>query len=253
MGTSVKSKHALKLCMFCGKDKSFGKMSREHFVPKGLWSGRRPDRTVTLPAHVSCTAAFAEDNEYFRDVLAMDAFAVNHPEAKQIVEGELKRKIETHFGSIAKTMRGAAVRPIFTPSGLYIGNHPTFKVDSDRIDRVLRNVVKGIFYRVTGRPVLATTEILILNQDVLKVDAYQSLVPRMRPWTGFGDDVFGCRFVTDNTYPDVMVCSIQFYRRFLFVGHTVEHNLVLVSNDRMKYIRDAAGNDLKPEDWEQPL
>jgi hypothetical protein len=35
--------------MICGKDRSFGPMSREHFVPKGLWAGKRPDRTVTLP------------------------------------------------------------------------------------------------------------------------------------------------------------------------------------------------------------
>jgi hypothetical protein len=207
--------------MFCGKDKSLGPMNREHFVPKGLWSGKRPVRTVTLPAHIACNASFAEDNEYFRDVLAMETYAADHPEAKRLVEGELKRKIENQFGRIVKTMRDVAVRPIHTASGLYIGRHPTFRIDSDRIDRVLRNVVKGIFYRVTGRPVQATTEILVWNREILKHDAYSSLVASMAPWTGFGDDVFGCRFVTDNTYPDVMICLMQFYRRFLFVGQTI--------------------------------
>ena len=36
-------------------------------------------------------------------------------------------------------------------------------------------------------------------------------------------------------------------------AQAIEHNLVLVSNDRMRHILDGAGNALKWEDWELPL
>jgi hypothetical protein len=54
------------LCMFCGKDETFGPMNMEHFVPRGLWAGPRPSGTKTCPAHVECNKRFAEDSDYFR-------------------------------------------------------------------------------------------------------------------------------------------------------------------------------------------
>lgn len=48
-----------KYCMFCGEDESFGRMNKEHFVPKALWNGSRPALTRTVDAHVECNDSFA--------------------------------------------------------------------------------------------------------------------------------------------------------------------------------------------------
>jgi hypothetical protein len=76
----AKAKRRSKLCVFCGKDRSCGPMSAEHFIPKALWAGKRPPGTRTVPAHVKCNGRYAADNEYFRTVLAFDDAAIGHPE-----------------------------------------------------------------------------------------------------------------------------------------------------------------------------
>lgn len=108
---------------------------------------------------------------------------------------------------------------------MYLGFQPTLTVETDRIDRVLKKVVKGIFYKLAGRPVRDTTEILLFSSEVLQQDGYDLLLPDDRPWTGFGDDVFLCKYVTDITYPDAMWCLMQFYGRYLIAGQTVPEEL----------------------------
>jgi len=220
--------------MFCGKDESFGPMNREHFVPRCLWEGNRPKHTIVLPAHVACNSAFSDDNNYFCDILVMDERSSSHPVVREILQGRIQRKFEKRFGQIVQTVRGITLRPAITKGGIYLGRLPTFPVDSEKSGRVLKNVIKGIFYKVTGRPVKDTTEIHWWDASKLQNGSYEELVSRMSQWMCFADDVFACRYLTDLTYPDMMICQILFYRSRLFVGETIPEEvagLIAASED----------------------
>lgn len=154
-----------KLCMFCGKDKSLGRMSMEHFVPQGLWDGPLPRYVKTCPAHRSCNGAFAKDNEYFRDVLVAEADARAHPEVEKLYSGKMRRKLENQPGSIRKVFEDIAIRPIFTAAGLYIGHEPTFKVDWVRVKRVILNVMRGIHYTTQKQPLPLAWKVGILRDE----------------------------------------------------------------------------------------
>jgi hypothetical protein len=94
---------SLPLCMFCGEPIPVDELTMEHFVPKGLWEkGDRPGGMKTLPAHESCNKSFSDDNEYFRDVFAMEEGAQRNPIARKVQQGALKRKLKNRFGSIKK-------------------------------------------------------------------------------------------------------------------------------------------------------
>ena len=99
-----------KLCVYCGKDKTVGRMSAEHFVPKCLWAGRRPEHTRTVPAHVTCNAAFAADNDYFRTVIAFDAAEKEHPEAQRVIEGPVSRLMVDRTGQFLRQTKDFAMR-----------------------------------------------------------------------------------------------------------------------------------------------
>lgn len=71
-----------KLCVFCGSDNSLGEMSIEHFVPQALSAAKRPQLTKTATAHKTCNEHFAADNEYFRDVLAIEEGAQGHAKTR---------------------------------------------------------------------------------------------------------------------------------------------------------------------------
>lgn len=204
--------------MFCGKDKAFGKMSREHFVPKGLWDGPRPKGTITLPAHESCNGEFASDNDYFRDVMAADQRTWNNPMAQQLRQGKLKRKMEKQFGAVAKTFRNLRMIDVHSPAGLYLGRAPAFEVDCVRINRVLCNIAKGVFYVIKDRPVPNDFSVDILPREMLINPEIRHLIDMMGPINSFGDHVFQCRCLSNTESESDFACIMRFYETQTFLA-----------------------------------
>lgn len=205
--------------MFCGSNKSLGKMNMEHFVPKCLWSDQLPRFMKTCPAHVFCNSSFAKDNDYFRDILVIDAAAGSHPEVQKL-QATIYRKLRKYKRDMAEPFAGAAVRPIHSPSGLYLGHQPTLIVNKKRRDRVLTNVIKGMFYTIKNYPLPQGHRF-----SVYPVDTRISSDPRLLQVIGnlgslnsFGDDVFSCRCATDPTETDCFIGLMQFYRCQTFLG-----------------------------------
>lgn len=204
------------LCVFCGKDESYGPMTREHFVPRALWDKERPQLTRTVPAHKACNKQYSDDNEYFRDVLAMEEGAKYHPEVIKLHEGTLKRKFERRFGSVRKTLKDLRLRQMITPSGLYVGDAPSFRCNWPRLERVLRNVMKGIYYTVKNEPLPQGNEYLI--NVPYDNDFVRAAIEHMVPWQSFGDTVFMCRYGFNSKQPGAVGCLMRFYEHRLFFG-----------------------------------
>lgn len=207
------------LCMFCGKDKSHGKMTKEHFVPRALWDHERPKMTRTVPAHRECNNKFAADNEYFRDVLASEAAAADHPEVIKLHKGSLKRKLQNQTGAMVKTFKGLRLRELVSPSGLYLGFHPSFEVDGERLNRVLHNVMKGIFCSIRKVPMPQDFIFGIYADKNFIIKNFKPVIDAMPPnWSSFGDDVFTCRYVFDEKKRASMACLMRFYMNRVFFG-----------------------------------
>lgn len=214
------------LCMFCGEEIDDAELTREHFVPKCLWEkGNRPNETRTLPAHKSCNSSFSEDNDYFRDVLALEMGAEKNAAARLVQQGSLKRKFSKHPGAIRKNLSKTKHVWITLPSGLTIRSL-SYEVDSNKVTRVLWNVTKGIYYTTQGEPlpkdfVLEVVDLAIVDDEEYK--AYvESTVKHMVGWQSFGDDAFACRYVVSSQRPITkMNCLMQFYSNRLFFGQAL--------------------------------
>jgi hypothetical protein len=219
---------AQKLCVFCGKDDSFGEMDVEHFVPKALWNDNRPRLTRTVPAHVACNKSNAADNEYFRDVLIVDE-RINHSEVEKLWNGKFKRRLEKRASTVARTFRNLSLRPRHTQSGIFVDMAPAFDVDWTRIKRVLANVMRGIFFTVRNRPLPVDCCYKAMVADEKSLPPYRDLIGTMTSWNDFGDDVFRCRYVfngEDDHSHDSIVCLMQFYRCHTFFGMAIPSEVV---------------------------
>lgn len=139
------------LCAYCGEAIVRGQGNREHFVPKCLWR-RLPRGVATVPVHKSCNDAYSHDADYFRTVMATDPVAMKHPTGLDVAMGPVKSLINNHRGQFLQQAPDLAFRDHFTPAGIYVGKAWSFTIDDDRLLRILRNIVKGMFYKIYGRP-----------------------------------------------------------------------------------------------------
>ena len=210
-----------RVCVFCGKDDAFGRMTKEHFVPKCLWDKELPKEIVTVPAHEECNRKYSGDNEYFRDVLAISDACSHHPEVRRLLRGTIRRKLRRRRGAFLKTLADAGVGPVFSEFGIYLGHAPQFDWNWSRIETVLKNVMKGLFFTLMKHPLPQEMTLTVGNVrndgDLLQI---RQAVNAMCPWMGFGDDVFGCRVVFHST-GKYMHCLMRFYRSELFYGQGV--------------------------------
>ncbi|ADG68351.1 hypothetical protein Plim_2525 [Planctopirus limnophila DSM 3776] len=205
-----------KLCMFCCGDKTQGKMSKEHWVPKCLWPDQKPVGMKTLPAHVSCNQSFADDNDYFRTIVSMYEGSEKHSEAMKVIGGPLKKLMTERRGQFDRyTQNDFKVRSRYTDGGIYLGEQLAFPIDDSRMYRVLANIVRGLFYTVVGRPLEVDRRILInytKGENDLEVQKWAN---RMYGWVGFGDDTFLCRYTFVEGFTDI-ACHLWFYKNLMF-------------------------------------
>src|SRR4029079_12578503 len=110
--------------------------------------------------------------------------------------------------TVVKTLKNLTLREAFTEDGNFVGFMPSFECDWPRMERVLHNVMRGIFYTVNGRPVSQDMKFRVVHVDSAEVlETAQPLIETMGSWTGFGDDAFVCRYVfNDGPGGDYMSC-----------------------------------------------
>src|SRR5262245_38913020 len=121
-------------CGLCG-DETF--VTRDHFTPRGLWSGPRPADTLTIPICDGCNDGTNLDDEYFRNALVM-MYDLDHPEKVALFNGPVLRSYKKHSNWIRNNLSRARIRSEWSPSGLWIGTRPVLPLDRERFDRSLR-------------------------------------------------------------------------------------------------------------------
>jgi hypothetical protein len=124
-------------CALCGAP---GMTTREHFVPRCLWAGNLPNRVETVPACDGCNAGSNQDDEYFRNTLAM-MFDQDHPQKRQVFAGPVMRSLREHPGWVRHMLANARIGPQYTPSGLWIGDFPILPLDLARFNRSLLKIL----------------------------------------------------------------------------------------------------------------
>jgi len=203
-------RNKLKNCVYCGKGKRDCPMSKEHVVPKGLWE-HKPSDLVTVPAHVECNAKYAADNEYFRLVIANICHDMGSPKAVEITHGPISRSMVNRSKQFLSMTKDLAIRPRFSQMGIYLGEQHSFSIDVEIITRVLQNIVRCMFYDLTGKRLCSESTISVSDCDGDKYDsATEYFVNRMCPWQSIGGNVFLVRYGFKEGFDDIC-CLMRFY------------------------------------------
>jgi hypothetical protein len=211
-------------CAYCGKSGARREMTQEHFVPRCLWEGRRPNRTETVWVHHACNAGHSKDDEFFRTAIVSMHGTERHREAIQVQNGPLSRLMRNRPNVLFGHLRNLGVRPIESPSGLYLGNRMTFNLDVPRFLRVLRKIILGLYYCKTRKPLASDYSAHLVWENQYTRPLIEPMFPFMLPNGGiadFGDDVFIYRWLIHPDDERVSYWCLGFYRAVSFFAATL--------------------------------
>jgi hypothetical protein len=121
------------------------------YVPPRCLFGPRPSALVKVPSCLRCNQGASADDEYFRLMVAL-RHDVDDPDCRFVRAAAMRslrrpraRGLRT---SLLATMREVELR---TPAGLYLGRRvSTYSPETDRLLRVVRRTMLGLFYRDLG-------------------------------------------------------------------------------------------------------
>ena len=149
---SVLDSPSMTTCYLCGEQ---GADTTEHVIPRCLYPANLPNDAVTLPAHARCNRFSMKDEEAFRNHIA-GAIPASHP--AHVLWDKTWRAIQRPEASGMKQVyyRDMISIPI---EGSALHRPVVARIRTDRVERVLAKIVKGLFFR--------TTEELMPGADIL--------------------------------------------------------------------------------------
>jgi hypothetical protein len=211
-------------CAYCGINVA---NTRDHVIPKCLFTPPLPSNMVTVPVCNSCNLQKSKDEDYLRDTLVCEFDASQHSVAQQIFQSKLLRSVKRNSSAVARSaiMDGTFI-PMFTRSGIYIGQHRAFPVDGQRITRACIFIVRGLYYKLTKKS-LPQEVLFEVNRVDLATANEIALSFTDKGFNGpykIGDGVFGCAFLYGEEDASLSFWLIWFYNS-VFITVSTEAKL----------------------------
>ncbi|HLC41441.1 MAG TPA: hypothetical protein VJO34_07405 [Methylomirabilota bacterium] len=216
----------MKSCTYCDQPGD----TDDHVPPKLLFAKPRP-RLITVPACKACNQGASLDDEYLRLVLVLEDQAARHSEAQRVREAVMR--------SIEKPTKLAFRKALFSrirylqrrsPAGLYLGTVPGYRVDHNRLTRVIERTTRGLFLHHVGRrlPLECTvktfTSMGLATSDPATIAIVRSVVrdTAVNPLLEVGrDQAFCYRFAIVVDQEDSSAWVFVLYKAISFISFTI--------------------------------
>jgi hypothetical protein len=112
------------------------------------------------------------------------------------------------------------MEPLYTKGGLYLGHHPSFPIEGERVERIFTNIVRGLYYRILKARIPDDYSFEVLRLDPSGVGPVWQDLKRMKANGPYRlGDVFVCVFAYGQEDPFVTYWLLGFYDSiFVTVG-----------------------------------
>jgi len=170
------------------------------------------------------------DEEYFRDNLVLTAKP--SPAVKQLWEKARISCIRRPAKLVSINKRIKRLN-LVTEKGVYVGTNPGLEFSKPRTDRVIKKIIKGLFFHHTGRVMPSTVRIddIYLNPDDIFKNLFIRKMFEERKWI----DIFYYAFLIERDSVESgfwWMWWLVFYRTNLFLVAFLEN--IINSAERMK-------------------
>jgi hypothetical protein len=198
--------------------------TRDNVPPGGVFLDPKPSNLIRVPACENHNCSRSKDDEYFRLVVA--TICADDPRAMQLFDGPVTRGLSRRPGLLRRWWAGAVER-IFvkSPGGIIVDVKPGFKIDTDRVQRVVDNMVRGIYHHEFGEPLPVGCPVAGYRTHFPDTPAHRQLVSMMgRTYTTDSCGDFSYRLGRDPENPTVTLILMTFYRQLVIFTGTGAQN-----------------------------
>ena len=141
------------VCYICCKP---GADDRDHIIPYSFFKKPRPANLLTFPALHKCHSKM--DEEYFR-VLAAGQGLEESTSATDLWKGKILRSVRRNM-PLKDLIRSLIIDnvPLISKGGIYIGSTPAIRFDRNKIDPMIKKIVRGLYFQETEELLCSNTE-----------------------------------------------------------------------------------------------
>lgn len=177
---------------------------------------------ITAPACLTCNRAKALDEQYLRDVLAVDIHTSEQRGAKAIFDGKMARARARNRSEIARSARHAQMEPLYSLRGIYLGHYAALPLDGERITRIIGMIIRGLYWQLRKELFPHGYRIDVARVDPLEVGTVWEAISASHfngPYR-LGDGVFECvmQFAEEDT--GMTLWLLRFYHNYVLLVTT---------------------------------
>lgn len=162
-----------KRCAYCGATDN---ITKDHVPPKCLFDSGRKINLITVPACGNCNSSFKKDDEYFRLMLALHPDLADKGEFQYLMDAAKRALNKPQSRSFKKHLNSnISIKEMFSAEGIYLGSANALKVDVQRMIKIARRILVGLYFHHHKEVIPSEYEIAIFLKDTQKNDsAFQS-------------------------------------------------------------------------------
>jgi hypothetical protein len=224
-------------CIYCQERPA---ATVDHVFARAWFGTAKPKVWMTVPSCEECNQGrgdgeqrhMSADEEWLRTIIASEHNASKHPTAKRLIEGEIIRSFKRRPQFARRLVENARFVDAKTESGIVVPNQPAFALEDDRLNRVIRKMVRGLFYTYSfrrqdkGTPLPKEWPIAVsrirTNEDFEKFDKTMDAWPLSLQWWSMGDEkAISYRGAIRNHESNLSIWIIVFYGAVAFLAHTI--------------------------------
>ena len=203
-------------CVYCGEIEA---TTKDHVIPKTLFTKPYPSNLITVPACLGCNNAKSLDDDFLRDWLTVDLIGSQSPTAREIFDTKVMGSVARNSSVVARTILSQRrTEPLFSKGGIYLGSYPTAPIDQERVSTMFHRVVRGLYYnarkqRLPGGYTVEVLRYLPHDFEAVLSEFYGKLHPNGPRTLG---NVFSAIYILAKEDPFTTIWLMWFYDRVGF-------------------------------------
>ena len=151
------------ICAYCMKEDG---TTKDHIPPQCIFPKPRATELIWVPCCESCREGWSEDDEEFRRYIWSAEGVEGHTsfeKASNQIISSIKRPEAKLYRN--KILSSISSREEYSESGIFLGNKTLMEIEWDRIERVLKRIVRGLFFKENNQLIPGDHEVIIKSYD----------------------------------------------------------------------------------------